>query len=166
MVGQTLENDRRKCLKIIAETQLLVREIGRNGGKEIAKYSIKGERKTDPYCGKFLRWCFGECGQKFSFNSARAIEWVQKEKIIWRYGNATKSIHVQPFDVSYSRRNAGSGHVEFVYDWGDDDEDEFYVLGGNVYGLKGQREGVHIKKRDKDRVIIINHINILNIKKK
>lgn len=160
---ETSKTDVRDKLKKVYTSQVGIREVGSNRGKDILKYQKSAGIKTGmAWCGSFVYWSFIESGISINVkNPALANNWfIDKNKIIVVRGNI-KRMGAQPGDVigvSYSK-NERVNHVGFY----DSENDKFYLtVEGNVGGEKSDPgEGVYRLKRIKRQVLYIsNYIDI------
>lgn len=160
------EGEKRNCLLKTAKSQLHVREVGSNRGKEVEKYLAScGLKAPQPYCGAFLKWCFDQCQIKLDVVfPARSMNWfTDRKRLVWKLGRplspqAPQAGDVVGFDFWRTDKTFRITHVELVWEWDDDDEvDEFYTIGANTSAPRGvlnPKEGVHLKERDKDRAVV------------
>jgi hypothetical protein len=169
------EESKRKCLIQTAESQLFVRErTNHNDGADVAKFLATCKLKPGtPWCGAFVHWVHLQCNIPHEVHfPARAANWfADRTKSIWWFGKAISKdkrligYHPQSGDIAgFTFWKNRITHVEIVYEWEDDDDvEEFFTIGGNTTaprGTRNPREGVHLKKRDKDGAIISNFLSV------
>ncbi|MFN8353697.1 MAG: hypothetical protein U0Y10_04605 [Spirosomataceae bacterium] len=161
------ESDTRKCLLRTAKSQLHVREMNSNRGKEVEKYLASCSLKVpNPYCGAFLKWLHDQCGiQVPIIFPARASNWfTDRKRTIWKLGHpispqSPQEGDIAGFDFRTKDKVFQISHVELVWEWEDDEDvEEFYTIGANTSAPRGvlnPREGVHLKERNKDQAIVV-----------
>lgn len=185
--GQKLraESDTRKCLVKGALSQTHVRErTGRNDGVEVRKYlKILYLSEGTPYCGAFIEWVYRQCGISSKVQApAVAYSWMKyPQRVVWNKGPIRDKKAPQSGDVAvftWRQRTGGTGgrsaaaaplrrravryHSELVAEWQDDEEvEDFVTVGANTSAprwVKVKGEGVHKKLRQKEEVVVSNHI--------
>jgi hypothetical protein len=152
--------DKRQRLKDVYTSQIGIREVGSNRGKDVFRYqNAAGIKSGMPWCGSFVWFCYKEAGLNPNIKGpARAANWfTNKDKIIIIRGEIKKR-KAQSGDVIGVSYSNGINHVGFY----DTESDKFYLtVEGNTGGKKSDPgEGVYRLKRVKRQVLYIaNHID-------
>jgi len=152
--------DKRLLLKKMYTSQIGIREVGSNRGKNVFRYQKSaGVKSGTAWCGSFVWFCYKEVGLTPGIKGpARAANWfIDKNKIIIIRGEIKKR-KAQSGDVIGISYSKGINHVGFY----DTESDKFYLtVEGNTGGEKSDPgEGVYRLKRVKRQVLYIaNHID-------
>ena len=152
--------DKRQKLKEVYTSQIGIREVGSNRGKDIFRYQKSaGVKSGMPWCGSFVWFCYKEAGLSPDIKGpARAANWfINKDKIIIVRGEIKKR-KAQSGDVIGVSYSKGINHVGFY----DAESDKFYLtVEGNTGGERTDPgEGVYRLKRVKRQVLYVaNHID-------
>ena len=178
LLGQVLDRPQKAdSLLSVAKKEVGLRELtSRNDHPRIDQYraavspSLNKVRPRLPYCGYFVYWCFIQIGAKPKVqNPGRANSWFDNPNRLITFskrGNTRRAnSKIKRGMVVGYRFQAHSyriSHVEFIYDWDDDDDEmHLYVIGGNT-GSSGsvntiirEGDGVYHKKRQKAKVAAI-----------
>jgi len=75
------------CLSTTIDSQIGIRELtGKNDGKEILKYQkATGNKKGDPYCASFVKWCFDQCGIKTTITAFSPSAFNRKNIVYYKH---------------------------------------------------------------------------------
>lgn len=145
----------------VAQTQIDIREEGKNGGPEVTRYLKRvGLSSGNAWCMAFVYWCVDEAARKLSLPNP-----LIKTGGVMRQWNETKlrktpgrvaAPNVKPGDIFIIDFGKGLGHTGFVENMG---KGFVNTIEGNTND-EGSREGYEVARRSRPISSITGYIQL------